>query len=462
MRDELFGKRVVILGAARQGLALARFAVDVGAKVVLSDLRPAESLATGLNEVADIPMEMVLGDHPMSLLEDADIVAVSGGVPLELPLLQAARKRDIPVTNDSFEFMKRAKAPIVGITGSAGKTTTTALTGKMTEQAGRRTWIGGNIGRPLISNLTEIEEGDVIVQELSSFQLELWRKSPHVAAVLNLTQNHLDRHKTMDAYRKAKANILRYQGGQDIAILSADDPGAMSMKEEVHCRLRTFSLHQEVEDGSFVRDKEIWKRDGQTEEKVGNLNSIKLRGSHNILNVLASVILADSVGIPRDAIASAIASFTGVEHRLELVRTIRGVQFVNDSIATAPERVLAAIDSFTEPLILLAGGQDKDMKWEEWALQVIKRVKSIVLFGELADDLNSFLMQAKKSKTKPLIACTNSLDEAIKTATRLSTAGDVVLLSPGGTSFDAFVDFSERGDVFRRLVMEIPGEETSE
>jgi UDP-N-acetylmuramoylalanine--D-glutamate ligase len=457
MRDELFGKRVVILGAARQGLALARFAVDVGAKVVLSDLQPAESLVIGLNEFADVPMEIILGEHPMSLLEDADIVAVSGGVPLELPLLQEAQKRDIPVTNDSFEFMKRAKAPIIGITGSAGKTTTTALTGKMAKQAGRRTWVGGNIGRPLISNLTEIDEEDVIVQELSSFQLELWRKSPHVAAVLNLTQNHLDRHKTMDAYRNAKANILRYQGVQDIAILSADDPGAMSMKEEVRCRLRTFSLYREVQDGSFVRDKEIWQRDGQTEEKVGDLDSIKLRGNHNVLNVLASVILADSVGIPRDVIAGAIASFTGVEHRLELVRTIKGVQFVNDSIATAPERVLAAIDSFTEPLILLAGGQDKDMEWEEWALQVINRVKSIVLFGELADDLNSYLVQAKKSRSKPLIACTDSLDEAINIATRLSTAGDVVLLSPGGTSFDAFIDFSERGDVFRKLVMEMPG-----
>jgi UDP-N-acetylmuramoylalanine--D-glutamate ligase len=461
MRDELFGKRVVILGAARQGLALARFAVDVGAKVVLSDLQPAESLVIGLNEFADVPMEIILGEHPMSLLEDADIVAVSGGVPLELPLLQEAQKRDIPVTNDSFEFMKRAKAPIIGITGSAGKTTTTALTGKMAKQAGRRTWVGGNIGRPLISNLTEIDEEDVIVQELSSFQLELWRKSPHVAAVLNLTQNHLDRHKTMDAYRKAKSNILRYQDGQDVAILSADDPGAMSMKEEVRCRLRTFSLFQEVQDGSFVRDEEIWQRDGHTEEKVSDLDSIKLRGNHNVLNVLASVILADSVGIPRDAIARAIASFTGVEHRLELVRTIRGVQYVNDSIATAPERVLAAIDSFSEPLILLAGGQDKDMEWEEWAIQVIERAKSVVLFGELADDLNSYLGQAKKSRSKPFIARTDSLDEAIKTATRLSEAGDVVLLSPGGTSFDAFIDFSERGDVFRKLVMEIPGEETS-
>ncbi len=462
MRDDLYGKRMVILGAARQGMALARFAIDVGAKVILSDLRPAESLVTSLNEFADVPVEIVLGEHPMSLLDDADILAVSGGVPLEIPLLQAARKRNIPVTNDSFEFMKRAKAPIIGITGSAGKTTTTALTGKMAEQASRRTWVGGNIGRPLISNLTEIEQDDVIVQELSSFQLELWRKSPQVAAVLNVTQNHLDRHKTMDAYRKAKSNILRYQNAKDVAILSADDPGAMSMKDEVRCRLRTFSLYQEVQDGSFVRDEEIWQRDGQMEEKVSDLDSIRLRGDHNILNVLASVILADSVGIPRDAITRAIALFTGVEHRLELVRTKRGVQFVNDSIATSPERVIAAIDSFTEPLILLAGGQDKDMEWEEWALRVIERVKIVVLFGELADDLGHYLGQAKKGRSEPEVVRTDSLDEAINTATRLSEAGDVVLLSPGGTSFDAFIDFSERGDVFRRLGMEIAEEVAGE
>jgi UDP-N-acetylmuramoylalanine--D-glutamate ligase len=283
-----------------------------------------------------------------------------------------------------------------------------------------------------------------------------------VAAVLNVTQNHLDRHKTMESYRKAKSNILRYQDGQDVAILSADDPGAMSMKDEVRCRLRTFSLHQEVQDGSFVRNEEIWKRDGQTEEKVSDLDSIQLRGDHNVLNVLASVILADSVGIPRDAIARAIASFTGVEHRLELVRTIGGVQFVNDSIATAPERVIAAIDSFSEPLVLLAGGQDKDMEWEEWALLVIKRAKTIVLFGELADDLGRYLGQAKKGKSEPIIIRTDSLDEAINAATLLSEAGDVVLLSPGGTSFDAFTDFSERGDVFRKLVMEIPEDVTGD
>lgn len=448
--DELSGKHVLILGLARQGKALARFAAEAGAHVTISDLRPPEKLTAVLADLQDLDIAYVLGEHPMSLLEKTDVLAISGGVPLDAPLVQAAQARGIRLTNDSQEFMNRAPTAVIGITGSAGKTTTTALTGVMGQVAGRRTWVGGNIGRPLIADLHKMQSDDMVVQELSSFQLEIWTQSPHVAAILNITPNHLDRHKTMAAYAEAKANILRYQSPEDIAVLAADDAGAMSLADVVRGRLRTFSLRGVVEDGAFVRDGYIWLQNGH-ETAVCPLTDIQLRGQHNVLNVLAAVTLADSVGIPAEAMRQAIRTFRGVEHRLELVREIRGVRYINDSIATAPERALAALAAFDEPLVLLAGGRDKDMQWDEWANQVTQRVKHVVLFGNLAEMLEKRLAAAGCNRMTRV----DGLETAVTTAAHIATAGDIVLLSPGGTSFDAFNDFAERGECFREWVNQL-------
>lgn len=448
--DALYGKHLIILGFARQGKALARFAVGVGATVTITDLRSAETLQPALADLSDLDIEYILGEHPLTLLNDADMVAVSGGVPANAPFVQAARERNITITNDSQEFSKRAPTAVIGITGSAGKTTTTALTGIMGQLSGRMTWVGGNIGRPLIADLHKMNPNDMVVQELSSFQLELWNQSPHVAAVLNITPNHLDRHKTMDAYADAKANILRFQTENDIAVLAADDPGAFALEPEVRGRLRTFSLRGVVEDGAFIRDNEIWLRNG-SEKHVCSLDDIQLRGQHNILNVLAAVTLADSVNVPTDAMAQAIRTFRGVEHRLELVRERNGVRYINDSIATAPERAMAALAAFDEPLILLAGGRDKDMEWDAWTEQVTQRVKHVILFGDLADMLEDRLQSAGYNA----ITRDQNLTDAITSAAHIAQSGDVVLLSPGGTSYDAFVDFAERGELFRKLVNQL-------
>lgn len=454
--DELAGKRLVILGLARQGMALARYAAEAGAEVVISDLRTYKQLQASMASLTGLGIDYVLGEHPMSLLEGTDILAISGGVPADIPLVKAAQARGIVISNDSHEFIRRAPAPCIGITGSAGKTTTTAMTGAMGEAAGRTTWIGGNIGRPLIAELQTMQPNDLIVQELSSFQLEIWQHSPPIAAVLNITPNHLDRHKSMAVYSDAKANILRYQNSEDIAVLSADDPGSMALAPLVRGRLRLFSMHQDVHDGAFVRNGEIWLRSrSETEIAICPLEAIQLRGRHNIINVCAAITLADSAGIPITAMVDAIQNFHGVEHRLELVATIDGVQFVNDSIATAPERALAAIDSFDEPLILLAGGKDKDMVWDEWARRVNERVKHVILFGELAEMLSERLtaghgtgsLRAAQSRAADLA-------EAVELASSAAVSGDVILLAPGGTSYDAYEDFAVRGDHFRNLVKE--------
>jgi UDP-N-acetylmuramoylalanine--D-glutamate ligase len=250
-KDKLAGKRAVILGLARQGTALVRFLTKVGADVTVSDLRDKTALADQMAELADLPVRYVLGEHPLGLLDDADLLYLSGGVPVDIPIVVEAQRRSIPVSNDAQLFMERCPAPVIGITGSAGKTTTTALVAEMCRAAELRTWVGGNIGNPLITDLDQIKPDDWVVMELSSFQLEVMTISPHVAAILNITPNHLDRHKTMESYIAAKRNILAYQKPEDFALLGYDDANARSLAIETAVQLLWFSGGAEVDVGAF-------------------------------------------------------------------------------------------------------------------------------------------------------------------------------------------------------------------
>jgi len=473
----LSGKRVVILGLARQGTALARFLARAGTEVTVSDLRTEALLAEAMAELADLPIRYVLGKHPRSLLKGADLLCLSGGVPIDAPIVVEARRRSIPLSNDAQIFMDLCPAPVIGITGSAGKTTTTALVGEMCRAAGMRTWVGGNIGNPLISDLDQIEPDDRVVIELSSFQLEVMTTSPHIAAVLNITPNHLDRHKTMEAYITAKRNIVARQGPGDFALLGYDDANARSLAIETAARLLWFSGGAEVEEGAFKTNGDLTLRlcgkgcqvrgEGrQVEDRQICLTpNVRLRGRHNLLNVLAASALAGAAGVPVEAMRQVATTFRGVEHRLELVRELAGVQWYNDSMATAPERSLAAIHSFTEPIVLLAGGRDKKLPWGEFAAETVRRVRQLVTFGE-AGPMIAQVVGEKNSELQTVTAAVapnsefalekvsqvGTLEEAVEAATRLARSGNVVLLSPGGTSFDAFRDFAERGKKFKELV----------
>ena len=447
-KDALAGKRLVILGLARQGKALARFAVAQGAEVIVSDLRSAETLNSSINELNGLDIQFVLGSHPLTLLDGTDMVTISGSVPADAPFVNAARERGIIISNDSQEFLRRNPAPTIGITGSAGKSTTTTLTGEMAKLSGKPTFVGGNIGRPLIAELDAITPESHVIQELSSFQLEIWQHSPHIAAILNVTPNHLDRHKTMDVYTEAKANILRFQSSNDIALLPVDELD--HLHPLVQGRLREFSRTRAVDDGAFVRDDSIILRNGTTEHTICTLNEIQLLGEHNILNVLAACVLANSAEITPQAMREAIRNFKGIPHRLELVATINGAHYINDSIATAPERALAAIRAFNKPLILLAGGKDKDLTWSEWATEVAQRTHTVILFGHLAD-----MVRPQIDATAVNVEQTKTLADAVARAHAIAQSGMVVLLSPGGTSFDAYQDFAERGEHFRQLVHQL-------
>ena len=457
MNKEFIGRRMVILGLARQGTALARYLVERGANVVVSDLRPVGELQEALSQLAGLPIELALGGHPSSLLEGAELIFLSGGVPTDAPIVRQAVQRGIPLSNDSQLFLTLCPATVIGITGSAGKTTTTALTGEMCKSAGRQTLVGGNIGRSMLPDLERIQAGDLVVMELSSFQLEIMTVSTQVAAVLNLTPNHLDRHKTMEAYTAAKARLLAFQTGDGVAVLGKDDPVAWGLRSLVPGRLREFSLQDGVEDGVFLRGEMITLRGLAGEQHICRSEEIALLGRHNVLNVLAAAALADTVGIPVEAIAEVAGTFKGVEHRLEWVREYNQAQWYDDSIATAPERLMAALHSFEAPLILLAGGRDKDLPWTQAAALIGKRVRGVVLFGEAADMIRGQLEEAKAQTEEAdwnlaQVVTVSTLEMAVQEAARLTRPGDVVLLSPGGTSFDAFVDFTERGDRFKDLV----------
>ena len=452
MTEGFAGQRIVILGLARQGTALARYLVGRGSDVVLSDLRTADELRDEIDRLTELSLEMVLGEHPAGLLDRADLLCLSGGVPVDAPIVRQAISRGVPLSNDSQIFLQACPAMVIGITGSAGKTTTTALIGEIAKAAGRRTWVGGNIGRPLLADLDNIRPDDLVVMELSSFQLEIMTQGAAVAAILNLTPNHLDRHKTMDAYTAAKARLLAYQGDDGVAVLGQDDPGSWTLRSQVRGRLRSFSLENQVVDGACLRDREITLCDPDAERSICKTSELRLLGQHNVLNVLAAATLADSVGIPDDRIAQVARTFSGVEHRLELVRESHGVRWYDDSIATAPERMIAALHSFAEPIVLLAGGRDKDLPWEQAVAVIGERVRDIVLFGEAGDLIHAHLEARPNGGRLEKIVQVSRLDEAVEAAARLVRPGDVVLLSPGGTSYDAYRDFTERGAHFRELV----------
>ncbi len=460
MRRDYQGKHLVILGAARQGLALAKYLNAHGAVVTITDQKDAKVLQDVISEFQEGEINWVLGGHPIELLDEADYLSLSGGVPVTIPFVQEAQFRGIPITNDSQIFLEMARCPVIGITGSAGKTTTTLLVGKIASIAlsEKRTWVGGNIGNPLISDVDQMQQDHIAVMEMSSFQLEQINISPSIACIVNITPNHLDRHGTMQAYTGTKARILAAQSETDIAVLNRDDPGSWGLRSEVRGKLITFGRHKPDygQVGTFLEKEWISYWDGEESHQLIPINSIKLRGAHNQMNVLTACAIAVAAGFPAEAMLEGVQALNGVPHRLEVVRDWAGVEWVNDSKATTPEGSIAAMNSFQEPLILLAGGRDKALPWQSFSSLVLERVKYLVLFGEAADQIEDSLT-AELSPGQELIPyrkC-SGLEEAIKAAAEVCEVGDVVLLSPGGTSFDEFVDFEERGEKFRIWVNEL-------
>jgi UDP-N-acetylmuramoylalanine--D-glutamate ligase len=455
MMDPLSGKRVGVIGFARQGKALARWLPTIGAQVAMTDGKTAEALS--LDKAAYPGVDFYLGGDTSGFLDGLDLLCLSGGVPLEQPLVQAAVAHGIPLSNDAQLFLERCPAPVIGITGSAGKTTTTTLVGLMVKAGGWTTWVGGNIGDVLLDVLPQIEPDHRVVMELSSFQLEIMTRSPQIAAITNITPNHLDRHGTMEVYTRAKAQILLHQQVGDVAILGRDDAGAASLADAVGGDLAWFSANSMVADGAFLAGQRVVitgvsSPDGDA-HIVCERGDILLRGDHNVQNVLAACAISGAAGVQPNAMLTVIREFRGVPHRQEPVRTLDGVTYVNDSIATAPERVLAALKSYDEPLVLLAGGRDKKLDWEPMLKLALQKARHIVAFGEAGEIVDNTVR--KFGGTADVLTRVTTLEEAVRAAQAVAQPGDIVLLSPGGTSYDAYTDFAERGVHFRQLVQSL-------
>ena len=451
------GTRTLILGAARQGIALARWLSRHGSNVTLSDSRTADQLAAAHASLADTNVQWAVGGHPLELLNNVDVLCLSGGVPLTLPIVQEAIKRGIPLSNDTQVFMEVVPCKTIGITGSAGKTTTTTLVGEMAKLSSQRSvFVGGNIGDPLINYVDDMTTDDLAILEISSFQLEQMTISPNISAILNITPNHLDRHGTMEAYTNAKARILDFQSSKDIAVLGHDDLGAWNLRNKVKGKLLTFSLHDLDEgfDGAYLHDGLLNLRDGNAYLPLLLREKIQLPGNHNVANVLAAFSIGHAAGFRLDDMLEAVEEFRGVPHRLELVRELRGVRWYNGSIATAPERSMADIHSFTEPIVLMLGGRDKDLPWDGIAKLIHERVDHVVLFGEAAELIQNAI-SAVGGERPVDVRRAKTLQEAVALAAEAATAGDIVLFSPGGTSYDEFKDFAERGERFRKWVLDL-------
>ena len=491
VRRPYAGVRVIILGMARQGTAAARFFLMQGAAVTISDLRTAEQLGTAraalehylVNSRPPGTLHFALGEHPSRLLDNAQLLCLSGGVSPALPIVQEAVRRGIPLTNDSLLTLQHGRGPIIGLTGSAGKTTTTTLVGLMLQAAGYTVHVGGNIGTPLLDRLESIGAGDKVVMELSSFQLELFDNSPSIAAVLNITPNHLDRHPSMSHYAAAKSNILRFQARGDTCVLGADDGYTGPWLRSGRCEIAAgegqdavyfpvqatrlgFSLDGEVAAGAFLRgDMLIWRRPDVNDAEICRTEEVRLRGRHNLANILAAASLAGAAGADVRAMRSVATTFGGVAHRLQIVRQRDGVTWINDSIATAPERTVAALRSFAEPMVVLLGGRDKQLPWGECAAELHRRraaatphIRHVILFGEAADLIAAALGQHERESGDPPVPLTRCADlaEAVGVAAAVAQPGDVALLAPGGTSFDAYQDFEARGQHFAALVEALP------
>jgi UDP-N-acetylmuramoylalanine--D-glutamate ligase len=455
-RESLVQKRLTVLGLGIEGVDLVRYLASHGASVTISDTRSEQTLAPRIRELEGLPVTYSLGEHRAEAVLSADAIYVSQSVSLTLPVLQEARERGIPISSMTKLFFELCPGAIVGITGSSGKTTTTALVGAMFAAAGRRHVVGGNIGVGLLGLLDDITPDTAVVLELSHTQLETAERSPHIAAVLNVTPNHLDRY-GWEEYIALKLRILQFQTRNDIAVLNLDDEVTCSFATETPAHVVWFSSRRVPSgDSAFVRGGDIIFRQAAVESKVLPVEDIPLRGAHNVANVLAAVAVAGAAGLPFDAVARAVREFKPVGHRLEFVGSVDGIAYYNDSIATTPERTLAGIRSFEEPIVLLVGGRHKNLPLEELAEEICQRCRAVICFGEAATLLEEAMRMAALGPAEPPeIERVDTMDEAVERARHLAKPGDVVLLSPACTSYDAFQNFEERGERFRQLVGEI-------
>lgn len=450
---DLTGKRVLVVGMARSGAAAAKSLIRRNARVAICDCKTEHELGPMVEELKDQGATVLAGMYPEVSPEQYDLVVASPGIPLEIPPFQQALAQGVPLVGEVelAYWFKPQKIDFCAVTGTNGKTTTTALLEHIFRVGGIPTAAAGNIGIPVTSLVETLEQG-IIALELSSFQLETIHDfKPHLCGIINITPDHLDRHKSMEGYVKAKANIFRNQSSLDYCVFNAEDPLVCQLAPLCPGRTVLFSNQRVLDEGAYVNQGSIEIAWNGKLQKVVELEQSRLRGRHNQENLLCGSLLAFLAGVEPDKIGAAIRTFVGVRHRMEEIPTPAGVLYINDSKATNPDSAIKALESFSQPVILIAGGRNKGSKFDELARVIKQRVKELILVGESSAEIRDAVLRSGFRNIHMVI----DYRAAVKIAAQLTKAGDVVMLSPACASWDMFDNYEQRGDLFCQLVRDL-------
>ena len=449
--ENLRHKTVAVIGIGVSNTPLLELLLAEGIRVTACDKRSREQIGEQAEHLEQLGCELHLGADYLKDL-DADVIFRTPGLRPDVPEIAACVDRGAVLTSEMEVFFEVCPCTIIAVTGSDGKTTTTTIIAELLKAAGKRVWVGGNIGHPLLCEADGMLATDYAVLELSSFQLMTMKHSPHIAVVTNLAPNHLDVHRDMAEYVAAKENIFRHQSGEDVAVFNADNDITAEQSRRAPGRARLFSRQDEVADGVFLRGEDIVCRSGGRERVIMTAGDIKIPGVHNVENYMAAIAAVDGL-VPDEVIHDFAREFGGVEHRIELVRTYRGVRYYNDSIASSPSRTIAGLRSFHEKVILIAGGYDKHIPFDVLGPEIVEHVKLLVLCGATADKIRAAVENAPGYEPgKPEIRDVTPFTAAVEAARDRAQPGDVVTLSPACAAFDQFKNFAERGKFFKSIV----------
>ncbi|MHB1392282.1 MAG: UDP-N-acetylmuramoyl-L-alanine--D-glutamate ligase [Clostridia bacterium] len=449
---QLKDKKVLVIGAAVTGVPVVKELSRLGASIILNDSKKVDELKEVIAEIEHLPIRLVAGGHPAELALDCDFVVVSPGVPLDIPLLQYAKTLGKEVISEIELAFRLTSTPIAAITGTNGKTTTTALLGEIMKASKRKTFITGNIGRAMILEVENSKPEDVFVLEVSSFQLESTVNfKPKVSAILNITPDHLNRHKTMENYIDTKCNIFKNQGSEDYTILNGDDTETSRLTGRPRSKVLLFSRKKPVAEGAYIENDYLVVKIGNKKETIIHKDRIYIPGNHNLENSLAAALIAYCLGVEPSVIADTLEGFRGVEHRIEYVEELEGVIYYNDSKGTNTDASIKAIEAMKRPTVIIAGGYDKGSKFDDFIEAFGNVIKHMVLIGKTADKLEETAHKHGFMKTHKVA----DLREAVKKSRELAEQGDCVLLSPACASYDMFSNYEERGRLFKEYVREL-------